>query len=82
MSDNLNYEQLVAAALSATGCAGDMLPTAQSLGDLEIIKITLQGAQVFATLADAQATKDDTDWGKERFHEKSNTVRPIRPSVN
>lgn len=82
MSDNLSYEQLKNAALNAASTAGEMLSTAQSELDLQVIEITLQGAQVFATLAVAAADEEGNRWFRDKEEARKSNVRPIKPSLN
>lgn len=83
MSDNLSYEQLKNAALNAASTAGEMLSAAQSELDLQvIIEITLQGAQVFATLAVAAADEEGNRWFRDKEEARKSNVRPIKPSLN
>lgn len=92
MTDEFDYEFLKLKALQGCQTAGEI--TAEIIGvqdpelvalAVEIAKVTLQGAQVYATLAQAEAEKDSAREFNERMKKTGRApsqmppVQPPRP---
>lgn len=94
MTDNFSYEYLKLKALEGCQAAGEIVADTigvrneqQVAAAIEIARVTLQGAQVFATLAIAEAEKDSMREFTERVPKKTSgrapsqmpPVQPPRP---